>query len=746
MPTASFIISYMSGHVLRLLLSFAILVSGCLPAFGLSAPLYAAFGASSKIDISGLKPFLDTLPPDEKAEQLRDWALYGVKSILALTSKAELPVRHPALKDSQQAEVSPGRLFSISSTEWGIVAAPELIGNKPLLGRLIDEKFAACNCLPATVSLFTYSADTSSTTISLSFAGSLKAKDLFTPEYGYHSAAVSTLADFNNFAARIDDVVSFQWQAGGFIIGGRKYLENTPRALTIEEIASLYQAYNTPVANGHPAKKSQRPMKPAETDVGFSLDQRLNYAGLAEDLKGIKHLYLEKMQAVDPSFAALLSRHNAELLVAVDRLTNQQDIRSFHALRRRYKGSSREAEARFSDLLKYIEGTNSYQEARYNGNLQGTSAGMILFYTDLLAKLWVLDYNGIAPNSVLGFRTMRQINVPRLYRDDLSRLSKTRLWFGLRQEGFELYGNKILFQPVATRVYAASSDPMLPGKEGKLNYPSREFLGWWNTHYDAMAAAEPYYHKLNQIQKWSCIFMTLKENKIQLFDFLMSVPVRHNLDFETWDKSRTKLAKVRIPFLDRRKYGCINECLPLLSSRSNSPTGKPFLLSGGVSLATREDIMAKLHKHNRDGTGRAPVPAPDIERTIAKDKYGTFSSENRQGAIRLQWTKGPSLAPHELVASLAALQEAKNHGLEGEEIFKGIADIKSVVRIKKWSLYLIKTAASMDAWIYLAVNPAKADEYPANASASFPDADIFCARLISDSDARKLTAGKPVVR
>src|SRR5574340_885791 len=93
----------------------------------------------------------------------------------------------PALKDALPGEVSPGRVFSITSKEWGAVIAPELIRNKPLLGRLIDGQYASCNCLPEIVSLFTYSADTSPATISIAFAGSVTAKELFTPEYGYHS-------------------------------------------------------------------------------------------------------------------------------------------------------------------------------------------------------------------------------------------------------------------------------------------------------------------------------------------------------------------------------------------------------------------------------------------------------------------------------------------------------------------------------------------------------------------------------
>lgn len=781
---------------MRFFLSLAILAACFLPATGMSAPLSAFFGAPTIIDIASLKPFLDTLPPDEKAEQLRDWALYGVRGILALTSTGEMPIRHPALKNTLPGEVSPGRVFPINSSEWGVIVAPEQMGDKPLLGGIIDKKYAASNHLPETISLFTYANDPSLATITIAFAGSIKSKDLFTPEYGYHSATVSTLAEFNNFAANIDDVVSFQWRAGSVIIGGRKYAKDARRALTVEDIAGLYQAFNAPVTP--PA---------TEVDIGFSLDHRLNHSAFGEDLKEIEKVPGVEIASADPAFAALLSRHHSDFVSIGDRLKKQHDIRPFKALQRRYQEAQMPAEARLRSLLRFIEERNSYQAARYDGKLQGTSVAMILFYTDLLAKLWLLDHDGIAPSSVVGFRNMREIKVPKLYWDDYLRLPATRLWFGLREEGFEFYGNKILFQPVVTRVYAASFDPLFPGQESKPNYQNREFLGWWDTHFEAMADADPYYHKLDQIQKWSCIFMVLQEYNSHLLDFLMGVSVRHNIDFENWNKREVRDSKIRIPFLDKRQYGSATECLPLLSSNTFPLMGRTYMINGGVSLASRKNILAKMRQHDAQqnsprsllsenhlvGAGSAtqtgklpprysvpktkanadqlaqgfsprkrpesaatqptkppghgPTPVVDAEPRIAPNRdYGTFSTEKTPGALKLTWTKGPALAPHELVSSLVSWQEANKDGLEGEGIFGTVANIQSVVRVKERNIYLVRTAVSKDEWIYLAVNPEKTAEYPAKGAADFREADIFCAKLISAENARKLSTGKPVVR
>ena len=79
-------------------------------------------------------------------------------------------------------------------------------------------------------------------------------------------------------------------------------------------------------------------------------------------------------------------------------------------------------------------------------------------------------------------------------------------------------------------------------------------------------------------------------------------------------------------------------------------------------------------------------------------------------------------------------------------MFRGVAEVQSVVRVNEGKTYLVKTSGIKDRWIYLSVNPAKAGDYPAKASAASPEADIFCGRLVSAAEAQKLGAGKPVIR
>lgn len=411
---------------------------------------------------------------------------------------------------------------------------------------------------------------------------------------------------------------------------------------------------------------------------------------------------------------------------------------------------------------------NSYQHARYDGKLQGTIPGMTLFYTDLLAKLWALDYNGLFPK-IPGFRAMPKIKVPRLYWEDFIRLSKTRLWFGFKQESFEIYGKRLLFEPVATRVYSASSDPLFPGRESKPNYQSGEFLNWWDMHYQDVADFEPQYHRLNQMQKWGCILLILKEEKHHILDFLFNVSVTRNLDFENWYSNTDYLKhKTKVPFLDKNKYNRTTECLALMKSNPYPLLGGNFFLSGGVSLASKKDVLAKLKKSKPQPTANKGIPIAGEKQVsmkkkavkqIIKDKQvteiptgqnkfklkykvenskiGNFSTEKQNDMVQLRWEKGEDAILNELITSLVSIQETRQPGYKNEEIFRLVDEIDTVARVNGNTEYLIKGKTIEDRWVYLGINR-KIDNYSASASGTEADSDIFYAKLLTDAQYTKL--------
>lgn len=160
--------------------------------------------------------------------------------------------------------------------------------------------------------------------------------------------------------------------------------------------------------------------------------------------------------------------------------------------------------------LEALTDRHKFQAARYDGSLQGTEVGMTLFYTDLLAKLKALDYWNQAVIS--GFRALTQVHLSPVYDAELEVLRDTRLWFGPLDQGFQDTGDTLLFARNSTRIYAASSNPFKPGKEVEPNAESAAFLGWWNDHYEEVAAYEPEYQRLNEIMKWSLLVTWLNKN------------------------------------------------------------------------------------------------------------------------------------------------------------------------------------------------------------------------------------------
>ena len=164
---------------------------------------------------------------------------------------------------------------------------------------------------------------------------------------------------------------------------------------------------------------------------------------------------------------------------------------------------------------------------------------MVLYYTDLLAKLWMIDYARSAPvKEVYGFRSIPRIAryVEAVYWSESRDLTGTRLWFGPKPEGFRAYPGvaDMNFAHIATRVYSAGNNDLRPGQETKPPEVSRRALDWWDVHYGLIADYEPMYHLQNQIMKWSLATALLEDSKQAAYlgeDFVL---VDHSQRFDRW--------------------------------------------------------------------------------------------------------------------------------------------------------------------------------------------------------------------
>lgn len=259
--------------------------------------------------------------------------------------------------------------------------------------------------------------------------------------------------------------------------------------------------------------------------------------------------------------------------------------------------------------VEYYGADTRTQCARYV-ETSGTSVGMTMFYTDLLAKLWMsIDHGLSAPTvDVPGFVAEPRMDSS-LQIAALGQSHDTRLWFGPRAEAVArttTAGNTILFDHRFSRIYAAGSNPEHPDVETRPNEPSRRAIGWWDRHYDDIADYEQEYHRLNQIMKWSLVTGALSETKAG--HYLATIPVHGHLSFEGWLHSNQHRLRFTgsIPVSVTTIPG--KECLPIFESYEAPGFNDGY--TGGVSTASRESVQRVPTVNTGKPLGaRKPLPA-----------------------------------------------------------------------------------------------------------------------------------------
>jgi hypothetical protein len=241
-------------------------------------------------------------------------------------------------------------------------------------------------------------------------------------------------------------------------------------------------------------------------------------------------------------------------------------------------------------FLNVLETKNNYQCARYDGALQGTEVGMTMFYTDLLMKLWSFEYQGSNPK-VEGFSPETTFPISAIYWAEVWKYPATRGWLGGKSSSIEISedGNAIRFAPIATRLYSASSNPLVAGYEVPANFMSDRFSSWWNAHYADVANFEPQYLRLNQIMKWTAVVEAFAGPYPAALSSLSTVAVDHSKRFDTWWSSRSDLkVKVQVPF--ETPSNETTECMAIIESEPFFGLGTIAGLSGGVSGFKQEEI------------------------------------------------------------------------------------------------------------------------------------------------------------
>jgi hypothetical protein len=305
-----------------------------------------------------------------------------------------------------------------------------------------------------------------------------------------------------------------------------------------------------------------------------------------------------------------------------------------------------------------VEQGYSYQAARYDGGLRGTEVGMALFYTDLLAKLWLFDYQKSTTTAevpggkslageVPGFTPGTQVRVAPIYAAQMKALPGTRIWFGHNDKGFQIasQGDSLLFGRNATRIFAKSHAGVEGGPSSEVppRSDSEAFIGWWNDHYEEIARYEPEYQRLNQIMKWGLLISWLNQaDKGDALDFLNrgAVMVDHNAWFSDWVRKPEQTS--RLKFNQWEKIGFIDpankpeaesanktELMRLLVSEPFEQFCERFTLRGGVSLPGRRVFENRANLSSLPAATDRSLLRSEIDLNPSKFSPQRFTTHDR---------------------------------------------------------------------------------------------------------------------
>jgi hypothetical protein len=582
----------------------------------------------------------------EQRDQVLDWLLFTVLSDAGLSVEQfneitfDLPPRRY------------GYLHSVANFEYGLTRSRFIGDGKVValipaastaderidyLTHVFDEHRKNLGEAPNAIIVFDYEIDLDGQTAHLTRRSELDGKELLSDKYGYVETAVKNLDDLTRFVAATDDITYARLQGQGLVLGGRKLKTSGHLSVTVEDIATLWQseqklharldefnrrwqqeeeAFHTRWEGRtyHSEAERQRLEREHEEELnalkaqyqaeqanlhlvegsGFSLDPTYDFERLAQFFAEVEPTLREHAAGagapigsgdIDAAHVGIEKQDAKPLLELIDKMTRSDNPMWVRA------GKGFEANVLSPEL--------QFQAARYDGELRGTEVGMTLFYTDLLAKLWSFDFLDSTPAHKIENFQPTPVIVPTLspvFKKEFWELPGTRLWFGHQDSGFQVAdrGNAIVFARNTTRIYAASSDPLQPGKESEPSARSEAFIGWWNDHYEEVAQYEPHYERLNQIMKWSEVLGWLNAaNHGELLGFLdeNDVKVIRTLWFPEWAKQRKELRFSewdKVGFNPKNYKGIETETMQLLVSRPYQCFGTTCFQQGGVSLAPKQ--------------------------------------------------------------------------------------------------------------------------------------------------------------
>jgi hypothetical protein len=292
---------------------------------------------------------------EDRENQLRDWARIGLAAHLGLDTQAmrdaffdALPIRDNGFADLARQPTGPGRALSHHDTLHLLIPRDD-VNDKRTAGLLLDQHRTDTGNDPPNIQVHRYEIRDSTIEI---IDEDRKSTNDFRTSNGYVSERVDD--GLGKFLAKAKHLSTLEVRGNEIWAGGWNW---PGPEVTEADISVLQRAY---------AEKEQ----PA-----FSLDPPGEPPTL-EDVRAV--LKNVPQQTIDQLLggqldeqliqAGLFERATPQQLQAGGLPTDRTDLWT---------------------MLNVLQNRPLYNEARYEGGIQGTEVGMTLFYTDLIAKQWV---------------------------------------------------------------------------------------------------------------------------------------------------------------------------------------------------------------------------------------------------------------------------------------------------------------------------------------------------------------------
>jgi hypothetical protein len=601
----------------------------------------------------------------ELREQFRDWLLVAAveretdDAAQARDALFDMPIaRYGAMEAVSNFEYGPTRGRVVRE---GVVVA--LVPRVDVDGQARDHRAHIADAIRKDSAggfermiVYEYVLDEAADAADLYLAPEISYAELFSDAYGYSEALVQDRASLVRFLERTPDITYVAAaESGELTIGGRRMLGRTYRGIDISHVATVWnsevdiereqrdfenwaeqerrrlesQAYSAGSVADLQAQYDETVVREqirrgVVTGSGFSLDPAYNFGAVATHMQALATINWgspASIMAGGPAIVGACDELDAATASEVSAfLASMQPTFSDELTAGLLPAAQAAAAEDIVPLLRLQDATlqsgdprvflidcvlraNQLQYARYDGPLEGTEVGMVLFYTDLIAKLWVINYVNSAPvSAVPNFVTGFNEPLERIYEREAEALPNARLWFGPSDRGFSTGAGaqSIYFARNATRIYSAGSNPLNPGRETQTSRRLSVPIDWWNNNYEEVAAYEPEYERLNEIMKWSLVIGWLNDqSRGSALGFLADETFARDNWFPEWARAHPSLRFnqwQRVPFYQRGYLGRDSEVFPQLTGFGPSPFGGQQIetLTGGVSLAPRSAFRARV--------------------------------------------------------------------------------------------------------------------------------------------------------